>query len=592
MNSLIILLLFLIIILSIYLIYRNYQDYNVLEKFSTQSSLSTYFQNTVDSDDYQTYTNTFNGMNQSSNTNIIAPVGWNGIYLDSNNNINAQFLQVNDKIIVVLSNYNYSSLLSNNLINNVTQCTNLFIGIGNLNANRTIFRITKSICNGFTDPTGILKIGPNGSPINIYFTGQLNNNVNPYTITLFPNPSINSTSSITLSLNQAFTGYTSDNYPFLSPYMKQISPFLQENPTINMESEPFEYSNSICPVGTTACNNTTSGYNTLSYDVNGQQYNGCCNTTDNSLNCFFNITYTGNTPQPSYPICPDTFSLNYYQNYNSSSYLIGSTGNSLNICNTLNYFTNNSGIVAILCYVTNLTNVQTLTYQFFGVGPNESSLTAQYDMMNQQLNGYTGSTGNGSLNNYRNNITSGISLTNCIESSNYNNLNEMQSICTNTVNNYISKNVPPANVNTTLLPTVWQINSGQNYNIVNSCPFILNTSILYNTQTTPIKYVECNDDGTINLSLNGGGNNQNLYMQDTIVLNQGTAQNNYYAIATNIRANNGLYLVPSNDLSGFYNNSTAISLMDNPNPNGKWLILGFPLSTLSDLNNIIKTYTF
>ena len=570
------------------MIYRNYQDYNVLESFSTQSSLSTYFQNTVDSDDYQTYTNTFNGMNQpNENTNIIKPVGWNGIYVDSNNNINSQFLQVNDKIIVVLSNYNYADLLQNNQFNNMNQCTNLFIGIGNLNSNRTIFRITKSICNGFTDPSAILGIGPNGSPGNIYFTGQLNNSV----VTLFPNPATNSKSTITLTLKKSFTGYTSNNYPSLSPYMQQISPFLQENPDIDIDSK-FEYSNSICPAGTTACNNNSSGYKTLSYTYNQQQYNACCNTTDNSLNCFFNISYTGNEPNPSYPICPSTFTLNYYQNNNSSNYLIGTTGNSLNVCNTLNYFTNNSGIVAILCYVTNLTNVQTLSYQFFGVRSNESLLTAQYDIMNQQLNGNTGSTGNGSLSNYRNNITNGISLSNCIELSNYNNINEMQSICADTVNKYITNNVLPTNVNTTILPTVWQINLGQTYNIINSCPFILNTSILYNTYNTPTKYIECNDDGTVNLSLNGGGNNQNLYMQDTIVLNQGISANNYYAISTNIRANNGLYLVPSNDISGFYNNSTAISLMDKPNPNGKWLILGFPLSTLSDLNNIIKTYRF
>jgi hypothetical protein len=601
MNSLTILLIALIIILASYFIYKNYQEYNVLEKFSTQSSLSTYFQNTVDSDDYQTYTNTFNGTNiPISNTNIIKPVGWNGVWKDSNNYIYSQFLQVNDKLIVVLTDYNYSSLIADDLLPTPEEnpTGNLFIGIANLNSNRKIFRITNVISNTFNN--SILSIGNdiNSNINNVYFTGQLNitNPINNSTITLYPNNYNSNSLSITLNLENAFTGYgdstninLSSDYPYLTPYMNQISPFLQSNPMIT--NNQFDYQQTICTTGTHACYDQSNGYSDLSY-INGLTgYNGCCDD-ENNVTCFFNTSYIGESGAVSIPKCTNNSQLYFYQNYNSQNYLLDTVGNSLNICNLLNYFTNTNGNVAILCYITNLTNVQTLTYQFFGINSNESTLNLQYDTMNTKLKN--------SLNKYQNQIkditgTSGINLTNCLESSNSNNMNDIRTNCINTVQEYITNNNPPINVNASLLPTVWEINLGSKNNLINSCPFILNTSKLYNNDTTPIKFVECNDDRTINLSLNGGGNNQNLYMQDTTILNTGPIGNtvsNYYAISTNIRANNGLFLVPSNELGGFYNSSSTVSLAQSPEPNGKWLILGFTLSKLSQLETIINNYTF
>jgi hypothetical protein len=610
MNNLIIFLIFLIIILSFYLFYKNYQEYNILEKFSTQSSLSTYSQNTVDSDDYQSYSNIFNGTNQSM-TNIIKSVGWNGLWIDRDNQINSQFLQVNDKLIVILSNYNLTNVVNNMLETNTSNgieidtCTNLFIGIANLNNTRTIFRITNVICDSYIN--NILNIGNgiNNDGENIYFTGQLNTGITP-TITLYP-VSSESTAFITLQLNQSFTGYTNKNYPYLSPYIQQIAPFLQENPDLPYNSKnkstslnSYEYFDETCPSNTKPCNDINSGYRTLSYQIgNTGRYNACCNT-DNTTNCFFNIAYQANGEVASIPQCPNNINVNYYQNYDAQFYLIGSNGNSLNVCQSLNYFTNTSGQVAILCYITNLTNVQTLNYQFFGNKPSDSSLTVQYDSMNKSLTN--------SLNNYKNNImnqsdnscpttlTSSIenaySFTNCFENSSSNTISNILNDCCSSVQPYITSNTLPVKINNNLLPTVWEINSDQTYNLLNSCPFTLNTSKLYSSHTTSPKYVQCNEDGTINLSLNGNGNNQNLYMENTTIINEGTNQNNYYAITTNIRSNNGLYLVPSNNLGGFYNNSTQVSLVDKPEPNGKWLILGFTLSTLSQLNSIINNYTF
>ena len=589
MNYLIITVLFLIIILSSYLIYNNYQEYNVLEKFTSN------IQNSVDSDDYQIYTN------QLTLASNVIQVGWNGLWIDTVNKINSQFLQVNDKLIVVLSNIN-TSLNSPNTQNtskneSQSQCSNIFLGIANLDSTRQIFRITNYICNQFKDPSSILN--PYQNP---YFTGQINTTVKPMTITLYPQTSSSTNSSpyLTLTLNQSYTGYSNESYPYLNNYIQQISPFLQNNPTLPDTLDPskslnsFEYNPQECPANTTPCFDNKNGLTNTSYQPNSSNINACCNI-DKTTNCLLNAS----TPYISQ--CPNTTALNHYSNNNAPLYLLGNSGNSLNMCNMLNYYTNTLGQVAILCYVTNLSNVQTLNYEFFGVQQNESSLTLQYDMMNSKLSN--------NLNLYQsfgkctNNMSSApilrknaYSFTNCYRNSASNTLSNMGNDCCKNIEEYITSNILPTKINNSLLPTVWEINSNEKYNIINSCPFTLNTSRLYNVNNTPVKYIVCNDDNTISLSLNNGnGSNNNLYMDDSIIINTGpneTNRNLYYAITTNIRTNNGSYLVPSDGMGGFYNNSTQVSLANSPEPNGKWLILGFTLNKITDLTNIINSYTF
>lgn len=581
MNSLIILFIFIIIVLSSYLIYRNYQDYSVLEKFSTQSSLSTYFKNTIDSDDYQTYTNTFNGMNAPfPKKNINKPAGWNGSW--SNNNVRpkiyAQFLQVNDKLIVVLTKLEMTPTSTYVIASNTSdpKCRDIFIGIASLNKEQKMFRITNVICNSLT-VTG-LGIGNREADIannKVYFTGTISGN----TITLLPNPIV-STNPLTLTLDKAYVGFSNQDYPYLSKYMHQISPFLQENPIT--QPSTFEYTENSCSIGTSLCKDTDHGFNDLSYtDENG--YNACCNDTTKATTCFLNTSYTDSSnANLNIPQCTTTSNMKYYQNYNAQFYLMEASGSSLKICNSLSYFTT-TGRYAILCYVTNLKNVQTLSYQFFGVKPSESSLTLQYDKMNNKIQDSLSKYKPPSLTN------KGLSFTNCLET-------QSPDLCIDAAKKYID-NILPTKMND-ILPTVWEINSkldinDKQYNIINSCPFRLNTPIIENQKSVQ-KYVECNDNGTINLSLYGGGNNQNLYMQDATILQNvlmsDENSNKYYAVTTNIRANNGLYLVPSNNVNGFYNNSTQVSLMKSPEPNGKWLILGF--DRRKPLADVIKNYTF
>ena len=77
---LLIILIVLIILSSSYLIYKNLEQQKTLENFDNNiNSLSTFYQNTVDSDDYQNTTNLFN---YSEMPKIYKDNGWNGYWKD------------------------------------------------------------------------------------------------------------------------------------------------------------------------------------------------------------------------------------------------------------------------------------------------------------------------------------------------------------------------------------------------------------------------------------------------------------------------------------------------------------------------------
>jgi cell division protein FtsX len=88
METYIIILIIFIILLIFYLVYKNIQEYKTLEKFSTQSSLSTYFKNTIDSNDYEK-----NNKSLQHPNNIInkSNYNWNGIWQNSDIPIISQF---------------------------------------------------------------------------------------------------------------------------------------------------------------------------------------------------------------------------------------------------------------------------------------------------------------------------------------------------------------------------------------------------------------------------------------------------------------------------------------------------------------------
>jgi hypothetical protein len=269
----------------------------------------------------------------------------------------------------------------------------------------------------------------------------------------------------------------------------------------------------------------------------------------------------------SYSILPDSSLSNDsnqdYMNIAPSFLQSSYSGSNLNICNTFNY---NSYII---CYITNIGNVQTLNYQFFGPLENESALTMQYDKMNNILNQF--------LTTYRDMSPpddKAISFTNCIENIKTPSTQTVQTICANVKYTYV-----PSVSNNNLYPVIWEINVPSS-NTLNSCSFILSTSKLYNT---PPKYAEFNNNNTTNLSLFNGGIKQELILENINIIKDNI-------ITANIKTNNNLYLIPGN-ISGVSNNSVLVETSTKPEQNSKWLMIGFNISNLNNLDSILNSIT-
>jgi hypothetical protein len=606
MDFFLIIVIIIIIFAVLYIFYRNKQYYDLLyslENFnnSTQSSLSTYFQNTVDYDSYQSNANMFNGINLINNgANATSSSPWDGIWQSSgtSNPINAQIIQYNKTLLISLTNSSVNQLYQTNPninFNNITSSTfsniqcypNLFIGIADLNNPQTEFTLVSVICNNYSNSSLNLTTSPTSNGMPPLF-GMLVNNNNTYTINL----STTTGGIITLSLMFPFTYYNN--------YAKTFSPNTNTLPIINNNNIVLE--EVFCEGGTVPCFDNTLGIASTAYL---QTYNAC-GTTNGTSNlcqgtpaCIYYTPPPGSTNSSLPPQCEQNFTINDYMNYGAMSLQAQYVGNSLLMCDYLQYFPNpcNSCIIA---YVSSVGNVYTLNYQFFGSLPGESNLTTQLDIMDQYLN-TTGPSEAAIVAFYRNiinystnasqsNILNALTFTNCINS------NGLSSLSTSSINNcivkskgYIAANYNGPLGNPLLSPCVWQINITPTKNILTSCPVTLSTSQLYNT---PIKYANFNPDGTANLSLYPGGTNQLLTLDKATIVNENTdSTSTYVAITTNLKTNSGLYLTPYTDYSGF-NNSTIVGLANEPSPNGKWLIIGFTLNNINSLSNIISGLNF
>jgi hypothetical protein len=93
---------------------------------------------------------------------------------------------------------------------------------------------------------------------------------------------------------------------------------------------------------------------------------------------------------------------------------------------------------------------------------------------------------------------------------------------------------------------------------------------------------------TNNLSLFGGDYTQNIILENSKILNNNN-NNNTIIMSTNLKINSGLYLVPNIEKGGFSNDSNLISFREKPFNDGKWLIFGFNLTSINDLDNYLKS---
>lgn len=565
METYVYLIIILIIILFSYIIYKNINDYYTLEKFTL-----------IDNDSYMNNINSFSKANQLNfQQNILQNSQWNKVWRDTDNTINVQTLQMNDKIIIAIGNINVLSLTTTQLTGE-DSCLNMFLGIGQLNKEKNSFYIKDIICNKYINNAFLLNGNPTSQiPDNISskFTGLLNNNE------LILKSSLGTT-TITLNLFKE-----NNNLYEMSDLIKKISPYFTEQ--LESEDTNYEYSSLSCPFGGTySCKINDKGIKS-----SDGKNNACCSIVyPNDPTCYYDLpsSYSGTLPKCGY-------TLNQYINYKPNLYSMTSTNSTLNMCNILSNFSSSQCNSALLCYVKNIGDVQTLNYQFFGTMPNESSLVTQYDKMYNILNN-----SGKNLSRYRNDLTTfdrsasftqnieykwdAISFTNCMNNSNQTNMTDLTRECINTCVNY-TQNFSNNSPNSILEPTVWQINYGKTSNMVNSCGFTLSTSVIYNTQ---VKYVNYDNQGNINMSIYNGGLNSYLYFDDARVIKQNSSSSPMIAITANIKTNNGLFLIPDNSYGGFSNNSNMVRLNDSVEDNGKWLIIGFVLNSLNSLDNTLN----
>jgi hypothetical protein len=638
----------------------KYKKYNkVLESFDnintvqpTQSSLSTYFQNNVDKD--IVYKN--NIYNNPTIDNVIKNTGWTGIWRSTYDpNFNAAFVQNNDKLLISFSNSSLNNVFLNmsnsGSTNNNTQNSqpNLFMGVAQLNVTRNMFNLTKIISNTYVNNSLDLTVNGLSGTLSVNKKNiELFSNIKNTTIILYKYYEYNSKENTIINgndlkngtiqnqtLNQCKTlcnanndcsgfsfqkstnncylknnimkqnvnnDYTSyikekslnNNLPNNDNYINSVSPFV--NDYTQIPQSEFLYEENYCTGNTKPCTDKNNGISLTTY--NGIQYNACGTPTSSTDNtCIGNPTcFITNKSVNGIPICNKNVQLTDYMNNIPFSQISQKTGSTLNICDTINYIKKCNSF--IICYVTNIGNVSTLNYQFFGSLPEESSLTLQTDFMNELLNSKNNKIGVLPL--YRNIIQNSItfnsdnklnalSFTNCFENNKESKIDNRISSSIQCASNYVN-NYKKINGNNNLKPALWEINSNIKSNVINSCSIRLSTSSKYNT---PVKYVKYNNDGSTSLSLFSSGNNEELIMENaTVIQNVNYSNTSYVAITTNLRANNQLYLMPSSSNSGFSNNSNLVSLTESPLENGKWLLIGFSIDNISQLSNTLKNIRF
>jgi len=147
----------------------------------------------------------------------------------------------------------------------------------------------------------------------------------------------------------------------------------------------------------------------------------------------------------------------------------------------------------------------------------------------------------------------------------------------NSFNN--NKNNNTLNKETPVVPIMWNITSTYK----SSTCYISLSSIEDKNNT--VKYPVFNSDGSINMSINNGGTNQELIFEDMSTIKDDT---NYFISTGYFRTNDLLYMV-SNNTNKTLQGNNSVKLVSKPSPNGKWVIIGF--NDKVNFNNIINNIT-
>jgi hypothetical protein len=251
-----------------------------------------------------------------------------------------------------------------------------------------------------------------------------------------------------------------------------------------------------------------------------------------------------------------------------------------NICSSLKSLSIGTGNVdsSIICYIKNIGDIQVLSYQFSGVGKEDSCLTTEN---NYYVHAYVKNFIKKNITKLRNIPISDYMAFNNIYYSNdslnstflSDSITSAKKYYTSNHNN-INKGVPRTNK----LPQCWEIN--QSYS-TSACYFKLKTKsskISYDVE----KYPKFNNDGSTMMSLNDDGVNNELIFEDYHQLLHNTNKNIYIGTA-NIRCNNLLYLSVGNGDNNALNNSKVVQLTSKPAIDGKWMIITFNSKNINQL---------
>lgn len=678
---------FLIVIITVllgYLIYVNYFENKTVESFMQRNSLSSYYQSLDDSDFTNDRSRMKTELRSTENTVVRYVSNWDGTWklLDDSNNIYyITFLQVNRDLLFVInkSQFSITSTETNQKdpyiqnSNDNKQCLpDMFIGKGELNQNEEKFFLKEVYCSNNGDATGDFNIFGDDDPINDdtinnlfgYFVDekiklvQLADNGN----SIVGETICEKDENFKYGESAKYLLQTSYNIPI--PNFRnsiRLNPDACYNTKFNNypkgELENCYIQNAGLPTPVDKTQYKSEDEKLYSYNSYGtgcapknkidksNGFNGC--PLNFKETCFIPIKSSDGLSQlqnvQNYPKCETMYDM-YLKNQSSLTYPLymkePNSKNLLDLCNHLEGFQNGKYNSAIVMYVDNLSNVETLNFDFFGIKEGENFLTTKLDMMFPFMN-------NNILNGYRNNMgdEKSLRLTNCIENDrSINNFNTILSTCKteyeNVKQNYdkmkskidklkndnqdsmlkkmyniignMKEDISVKESNKLLQPTVWtmnfeksDINNDEIPTYTNDCSFILGTSNMYNKEGRFEKFAEFDSGkGKTKLNLHKGGNKQklileNAYLMDSLEMRSGNnsinndnnISNDYILLSGNLRTfNPKKYLVPG--LGNKFNNfGKEIYLQNNVNPSGKWVILGFNLTNSLDKGTSTNLYS-
>ena len=649
LNLTYIILLLIIILSLIYVINQNIIENKQLENFINRNSLSSYYKNKVDEDSLIKNINK-DKMNQISDNIINKESKWNGIWSyqdDILGNCMCVILQINKHIVFSLSKKDFifysnnenRSLDSLVIEESKTNCPlNTFIGVGELNNDDNLFYLKSIYC----DNNNTFKLNDVNIKIN-HLTGKFRDD-NSIVLTIFndlndinkKNIYLNKSDELKYNSSAAYLLYSSYNVPL---------PILKDELKMNHDICSNSYFDN--QKNLNKCYIKGSGLPYLKDDKERSSYGTGCSTdvnkdeNDNPIcssniknTCFLPINNTTDIKDWSgknYKQCNTDFKVELKNETSILQPIYEKNNGVLNLCKQLTHFQDGRFNTAIIMYVDDLYNVQTLSYNFFGVQDNQSALTTEYDIMFSFMNEYI-------LKKYRDALVDGntnntllensLNLTNCLNSNDSKeNYQKLLNSCLNKYsnsNNQLAEMIKTLNkkdlgvfdieklidnknkLNKMIMPTMWNLEFNNPTDYTDSCSFTLSSSSLYEKESQFVKYPEFYPmKQKTKMNLYKGSNNQKLVLENANIIDSidnylipsedgENISNEFIIISGNLRTYQPKkYLLPSNesDISNPFGNE--IYLSDRLKSNGKWVIMGLNLNKnnlLEKNNNIfIKT---